>query len=209
MNNKDFDAFVAISGMEPHQTEEPTQKKTASRPSDNFFDAPTYRGENQQDLTEDERRAETTERSEIDELTSKQNLSDAIATAGVGLTLTITVNAAAGGSGAAMGLGLGLIGCLTFGVEAASGKKSGLVRLGAMGLGTAYGLSQLWGAYSQESGKAELNRAVELAEIPRQEQPGGWREIGETGGAIILLFALLLIVCQPFRNFVNRLLSGK
>lgn len=205
MNNKDFDAFLAISGMEPHQ-EEPKTTKPAPRPSDNFFDAPTYRGENQQDLTEDERRAETTERSDIDELTAKQNLTSAIATAGVGLTLTITVNAAAGSAGASMGLGLGLIGCLTFGVEAASGKRSGLVRLGAMGLGTCYGLSQAWGAYSQGTAKAELNRAVELAEIPQQEQIhnyGDWLACGIAG------LVLLLIICKPFRDFVSRLLGGK
>lgn len=195
MNNKDFDAFLAISGMEPQQPET-KQQAPQPKPSDNFFGAPSYRGENQADLSEDEKRAETTERSDIDELTSKQNLSSSVASIGAGLTLTIGISSVAGTGGAGLGVGVGLVTCLSYGIEAASGKKSGIVRLGAMSIGTAYAGYQLWNNYSQNSAVNEVNHSVELYMIkqPRSDvllgQVATWLVYGVVAIAVVrFLFA--------------------
>lgn len=190
MNNKDFDAFLAISGMEPPQPETKVQTPQP-KASDNFFGAPSYRGENQQDLTEDERRAESGDRSDIDELTSKQNLSSSVASIGAGLTLTIGISSVAGTGGAGLGVGVGLVTCLSYGIEAASGKKSGIVRLGAMSIGTAYAGYQLWNNYSQNSAVNEVNHSVELYMIkqPRNDvslgQVATWLVYGVVAIAVV------------------------
>lgn len=192
MNNKDFDAFLAISGMEPPQ---PETKVQAPQPkaSDNFFGAPSYRGENQQDLTEDEKRAETTDRSDIDELTSKQNLSSGVASIGTGLTITIGISSVAGTTGAGLGVGVGLVSCLVFGSEAATGKKSGIVRLGAMTIGTGYAGYQLWNNYTQNSAVNEINHSVELYMV---KQPRNDISLGQV--ATWLMYGVVAIAVVRF-----------
>ena len=192
MNNKDFDAFLAISGMEPPQ---PETKVQAPQPkaSDNFFGAPSYRGENQQDLTEDEKRAETTDRSDVDELTSKQNLSSGVASIGAGLTLTIGVTSVASTSGAGLGVGIGLVGCLIYGTEAFNGKKSGIVRLGAMSIGTGYAGIQLWNNYAQNNAVNEVNHSVELYMV---KQPSNDVSLGQV--ATWLIYGVVAIAVVRF-----------
>lgn len=192
MNNNQFDAFMAISGMEPQQ---PETKVQAPQPkaSDNFFGAPSYRGENQQDLTEDERRAETTDRSDIDELTSKQNLSSGVASIGTGLTITIGISSVAGTTGAGLGVGVGLVSCLIFGNEAVSGKKSGIVRLGAMTIGTGYAGLQLWNNYAQNSAVSEINHSVELYMV---KQPQSNISLGQV--ATWLVYGIMAIAVIKF-----------
>lgn len=192
MNNNQFDAFLAISGMEPPQPET-KQQPPQPKASDNFFGAPSYRGENQQDLTEDERRAETTERSDIDELTSKQNFSSGITSIGAGLTLTIGVTSVAGTSGAGLGVGIGLVGCLIYGTEALNGKKSGIVRLGAMSIGTAYAGYQLWNNYAQSSAVNEVNHSVELYMV---KQPHNDVSLGQV--ATWLMYGVVAIALIKF-----------
>lgn len=192
MNNNQFDAFMAISGMEPPQPET-KQQPPQPKASDNFFGAPSYRGENQQDLTEDERRAETTDRSDIDELTSKQNLSSGVASIGTGLTLTIGISSVAGTTGAGLGVGLGLVTCLSYGIEAASGKKSGIVRLGAMSIGTGYAGIQLWNNYAQNNAVSEVNHSVELYMV---KQPRNDVSLGQV--ATWLIYGVVAIAVVKF-----------
>ncbi|MBP5976521.1 hypothetical protein HW132_28270 [Brasilonema sp. CT11] len=182
MNNKEFDAFLALSGMEPQQTETKGQAPQP-KPSDNFFGAPSYRGENQADLTEDEKRAETTDRSDIDELTSKQNLSSGVASIGTGLTITIGISSVAGTTGAGLGVGVGLVSCLVFGSEAVAGKKASIVRLGAMTIGTGYAGIQLWNNYSQNNAVSEVNHSVELYMV---KQPQNGLPLGQAAPWLIL-----------------------
>ncbi|MBW4635404.1 MAG: hypothetical protein KME30_26975 [Iphinoe sp. HA4291-MV1] len=203
MNNKDFDAFLAISGMEPTQPDTPPSKPQSNK-SDNIFGAPAYRGENTQDLTEDERRAETTDRSDIDDLTSKQNFSSAVASVGAGLTVTIGVSSVAGASGAGLGAGIGLVGCLVFGTEALSGKKSGIVRLGAMTIGTGFAGYQLWNSYAQESAVSEINHAVELYVVKRKQEGITFDQLATWAMYGVLALAVMHFLLQPKKPKVEK-----
>ncbi|MBW4597704.1 MAG: hypothetical protein KME46_33570 [Brasilonema angustatum HA4187-MV1] len=192
MNNNQFDAFMAISGTEPPQSETKVQIPQP-KASDNFFGAPSYKGENQQDLTEDERRAESGDRSDVEELSSKQNLSSGIAFIGSGLTLTIGISSVAGTTGAGLGVGVGLVSCLIFGNEAVSGKKSGIVRLGCMTVGTCYAGCQLWNSYSQNSAVSEVNHSVELYMV---RQPQSNISLGQL--ATWLIYGVVAIAVVKF-----------
>lgn len=188
---------MAISGIEPPQ---PETKQQAPQPkaSDNFFGAPSYKGENQQDLTEDERRAETTDRSDVDELTSKQNLSSGVASIGTGLTITIGISSVAGTSGAGLGLGVGLVSCLIFGSEAASGKKASIVRLGAMTIGTGYAGCQLWNNYAQSSAVSEVNHSVELYMVKQPQSSISLGQIATWGiYAVVAIAIVKFFLSQP------------
>ncbi|NMG20703.1 hypothetical protein [Brasilonema bromeliae] len=196
MNNKDFDAFMAISGIEPPKTETKVQAPQP-KASDNFFGAPSYRGEDQRDLTEDERRAESTDRSDVDDLTSKQNFSGGVSSIGTGLTITIGISSVAGTSGAGLGLGVGLVGCLIFGTEAATGKKASIVRLGAMTIGTGYAGCQLWNYYAQNSAVGEINHSVELYMVKQPQSSISLGQIATWGIYAVVAIAIIRFLLSP------------
>ncbi|MGI2907615.1 hypothetical protein [Tolypothrix sp. VBCCA 56010] len=169
MNSQEFNAFSGLMGIGTNPTEAPAYDVPKTQhPSANYYDAPTYRGENLADLTDDERNAESVDRSEIDDIKSTGNLTEAIALLGTGASITVALSAY---SNPGFGLGVSLVGCLVFATGAAGKNgKADLVRTGAMAVGAGFGVASVCNRYSQEQAIATVNTAVEQFEIP--PQPG-------------------------------------
>lgn len=169
MNNSEFNALGDLLGINP-TPQQPEQAATSKpqHPSTNYYEAPTYRGENLADLTDDERSAESVDRSEIDQANAISNLCEAMGFVGAGSVMTLGLSAF---SNPGFGLGVSLVGCLVFGTGAASKSgKANLVRTAAMGVGASFGMATVANKYQQNGAIETINTSIEQLEIPKSAE---------------------------------------
>ncbi|MBW4635776.1 MAG: hypothetical protein KME30_29025 [Iphinoe sp. HA4291-MV1] len=164
MNNQEFNAFTELMGINPSQDSDSSENKP--HPSANYYDAPTYRGENHADLTDDEREAESAHRSEVDQIKSLSNLSEAMMFIGTSTGINLVLDAY---SNPYFGLGVNLVGFLVFATGAGSKSgKSNIVRAGSMAVSSAFELGAVVRTANQSTRITEINTSIEQFVIPKQ-----------------------------------------
>lgn len=179
--------MAGFFGVEPTPQSPEQSAPKPQHPSSNYYDAPTYRGENHADLTDDERNAESVDRSEIDEASAMSNLCEAMSFVGTGAVMTLGLSAF---SNPGFGVGVSLVGCLVFGTGAASKNgKANLVRTGAMGVGASFGLATVANQYQQNNAIETINTSIEQFVAPKE----GGLSVPTEFWVVIGLIGILLI----------------
>lgn len=185
--------MAGLLGVDPTpQSSEPSVQKP-QHPSANYYQAPVCRGENHADLTDDERSAESVDRSEIDEASAMSNLCEAMSFVGTGGVMTLGLSAF---SNPGFGLGVSLVGCLVFGTGITNKNgKANLVRTGAMSVGAGFGVTTVVNQYQQNDAIATINTSIEQFVVPKKADGSipieGWLAI------IIAVFAVGRLFVAP------------